>query len=106
ADGKSHIYGANRLTNKESSRAIVITEELKKANLNLEVDENMIRIKGANDFCYAKFDSHNDHRIAMALAIFGILSKKGASLTGHECVSKSYPDFYESLNMIVGNGNK
>ncbi len=38
--------------------------------------------------------SHNDHRIAMALAIAGINSNGNISIENSECVAKSYPDFF------------
>ena len=40
-------------------------------------------------------DSHNDHRVAMALAI--LCTRYGGVIKGAEAVSKSMPDFFERL---------
>ena len=43
-------------------------------------------------------DSHNDHRIAMALSL--LLSIVGGKIKNAEAVSKSYPNFYKDLNRL------
>ena len=45
-----------------------------------------------------KINSHNDHRIAMAISV--LLSHIGGNLEGYEAVSKSYPDFYEDIKSL------
>ena len=40
-------------------------------------------------------DSHNDHRVAMALSV--LLSVTGGTLTGAEAVNKSFPGFFELI---------
>lgn len=101
ANGESHIYGASRLASKESSRAEVLQKELTKVKLNIIYKDDMLQIIGNGNYDYAEFDSHHDHRIAMALTIFGILSEKGAYLKNCECVAKSYPNFYRDLEKTV-----
>ena len=39
--------------------------------------------------------SHNDHRIAMAMAV--LLTLTGGEIEGAEAVNKSFPDFWEKL---------
>lgn len=101
ANGESHIYGACRLKSKESSRAEVLQNELSKANVNINVEDDLIQIIGNGIYNFAEFDSHDDHRIAMALTVFGMLSENGARLKNYNCVSKSYPDFYNDINRIA-----
>jgi len=105
ANGESHIYGASRLKSKESSRAEVLQNELKKANLNIRFKDDLIQIIGKGKYSFAEFDSHDDHRIAMALTVFGMLSENGARLENRHCVSKSYPDFFEDLKKITVDSN-
>ena len=45
-------------------------------------------------------DSHGDHRMAMTLAVAGLLSDGGVTIHGAESVAKSYPDFFETLQML------
>ena len=47
--------------------------------------------------------SHNDHRMAMATAIAGIVSLDKVEIDNAECVAKSYPTFFEDLKSIGGN---
>ena len=44
--------------------------------------------------------SHNDHRIAMSLAVAGLCSDGTMQIADAECVAKSYPDFFEDLERI------
>ncbi len=51
-------------------------------------------------------DSQNDHRIAMAGAIVGLILKEGVLLSGWKCVSKSHPNFVKDLKSSgITNGN-
>ncbi|MBQ1371662.1 MAG: hypothetical protein IIY70_01905, partial [Oscillospiraceae bacterium] len=43
-------------------------------------------------------DSHDDHRIAMALTLLCTLC--GGQLRGAEAVNKSWPGFYEALQRL------
>jgi 3-phosphoshikimate 1-carboxyvinyltransferase len=105
ANGESHIYGASRLKSKESSRAEVLQNELTKANLNIKVRDDLIQIIGKGKYRFAEFDPNDDHRIAMALTVFGLLSENGARLENRHCVSKSYPNFFEDLKKISVDSN-
>jgi 5-enolpyruvylshikimate-3-phosphate synthase len=46
-------------------------------------------------------DSHNDHRIAMAFGVFGA-ANGNVIIDGAECVAKTYPDFWETLQSVGG----
>ena len=43
-------------------------------------------------------DSHNDHRIVMAMAI--LLTKTGGEIHGAEAICKSYPEFFAHLKEL------
>ena len=45
-------------------------------------------------------DSHNDHRIAMACAIAALGRGGEVVIENPECVSKSYPSFFEDLDAV------
>lgn len=100
ADGISTIQGASRLINKESSRAEVLLEELTKLNVNIMLDNDTIKIHSNNNLSYGVVNSHNDHRIAMAFAILGLSSNEGIEIEQYECVTKSYPQFFEDLKQL------
>ena len=100
AEGETTLYGTSRLTHKESNRAETIAEEFSKIGITVDIsEENIMRIRGGNIHA-TEVESHNDHRIAMALAVAGLISDGVMQIHGAECVAKSYPDFFEQLESI------
>jgi 3-phosphoshikimate 1-carboxyvinyltransferase len=49
----------------------------------------------------AVIDSKGDHRIAMAFSILGVMAGN-AVIKGAECVSKTYPEFWNVLKSLGG----
>lgn len=101
ANGESRIIGTNRLRHKESDRAETIRCEYEK--LGIEVDlsqENIMKIRGGEIHPATVF-SHNDHRIAMSLAISALRCEGEVVIENAECVEKSYPTFFEDLESII-----
>lgn len=100
AEGETTLYGTSRLTHKESNRAKTIAEEFQKIGIAVDIsEENVMRIQGGRIHA-TEVESHNDHRIAMALAVAGLVSDGEMRIHGAECVAKSYPDFFEQLESI------
>lgn len=101
AEGVSTIYGIVRLRGKESDRGEVLKEEYEKLGIEIELDyeENVMRVVGGK-VSAAKVDSHDDHRIAMSLAITALRLDEELEITNRECVAKSYPSFFEDLEML------
>ena len=100
-DGISTISGVNRLKNKESDRGIALQEEFGKLGLKIDLDGDVMTIHGGKDLHASKVDSHNDHRIAMCLAIAATQLEGTTSITGAESVSKSYPKFWEDFTSLL-----
>lgn len=100
ADGTSTFSGIKRARLKESDRIAAVDEGLKRSGIPVEAGENKITITGANP-SPAIIDSHNDHRIAMAFSLLG-LHTGGITIEGAECVSKTYPEFWEIVKSIGG----
>ena len=97
--GECHFVGTHRLKIKESDRANAMKEELEKFGVKVKVEENAVTVFGGKitpPTC--PLNSHNDHRIAMSLTV--LLSLTGGELTGEDCVSKSYPDFFEVIEKL------
>lgn len=99
-NGTSRIKGSHRLKGKESDRAEVLVEEFSKIGVKLVLEDDEIIIHGEGKISGGEAFSHHDHRIAMALGIAGVISERGVSILGDECVSKSYPNFFENLESI------
>ena len=101
-NGKSRIKGALRLKYKESDRAEVLVNEFTKLGIKISITGDEMTIEGGN-IIGGEIDSHNDHRIAMAGAIAGLVSEKGVNIKKSECVNKSYPDFFKDLENLIDN---
>lgn len=97
--GGAVFNGTARLKIKESDRAEVMAEELRKFGAELKVEENRVTVSSAElkapccELC-----GHNDHRIVMSLAV--LATQTGGIINGAEAVSKSYPDFFETLKKL------
>ncbi|HRS51126.1 MAG TPA: 3-phosphoshikimate 1-carboxyvinyltransferase [Candidatus Marinimicrobia bacterium] len=101
-EGVSRIAGAERLFYKESNRAAVLKTEFGKLGIDIGIEGDTMLIKGSK-VQGGLTESHNDHRIAMALAIAGLGSEKPVVIEGAECVAKSYPTFFDDLKSVGGN---
>ena len=101
ADGVSTIRGIERLRGKESDRGEVLREEYRKLGIEIELDyeENIMRVVGGKPHA-AEVDSHDDHRIAMSLAITALRIEDEVEIRNRECVAKSYPSFFDDLEML------
>ncbi len=98
-NGKSVLKGVERLGGKESDRASTLASELGKMGAKICVKGNALEIEGGN-LRGGSVDSLGDHRIAMACAIAGLASEKGAEIKNPDCVSKSYPGFFRDLEKM------
>jgi 3-phosphoshikimate 1-carboxyvinyltransferase len=94
--GASKIFGINRLKNKESSRAEVLQEELKKVGIKIELFDNYMIINTIENINCDKifFSSHNDHRIAMTEIIISALLNVEVEIDNIMCIKKSYPNHH------------
>ncbi len=106
-DGKSEITGTHRLLHKESNRLEALKSELSKISNGISLGENKITITGKDLISYSKpieFESYFDHRIAMSMAVLSSVTPSGGVIRNSDCVSKSYPTFFDDLNALkIGN---
>ena len=98
-DGVSKIKGVERLHNKESNRGLTLQQELGKLGIEIILDGNLMLVKGGK-IAGGTIFSHHDHRIAIAAAVAGIIAEKPVIIQNAECVSKSWPSFFEDLELL------
>lgn len=97
------LEGVANLRFKESDRIAALTDELSKIGYILKSGEDTLSWTGERDTRANErdpvFDSHGDHRIAMALAM---VTPRYNSVTiyGASAVTKSFPDFFHQLEHI------
>ncbi len=97
--GVSSIKGVSRLIFKESNRARTLQEEFGKMNVKIEINDDLMLITGGLP-SGAHVESHDDHRIAMAVAAASLGASGRVYLRDSQCVAKSYPDFYKDLKNV------
>ncbi len=91
--------GIRRLRLKESDRISAMVCELEKFGVHCDVDDDKVTVHGGKLTAPEEsVDSHNDHRVAMALSV--LLCELGGTLTGGQAVNKSMPDFFERLESL------
>jgi 3-phosphoshikimate 1-carboxyvinyltransferase len=99
AKGSSRIKGLKRLAFKESDRGLTLQEEFAKLGIAIELEGDEMTVQGTGTVSVMQqhFSSHNDHRIAMALAVAIVNAKTDIFIDQAEAVNKSYPGFFEDL---------
>lgn len=102
--GTTHFIHAGRLRIKESDRVQAMETELKKWGVAIQTTEDTITIHGKREYdCQnVVIDGHNDHRIVMAMTIFGLCAQTACIIEGAQAITKSYPAFFEDIEKIHG----
>ena len=106
AEGQTKIINAGRLRIKECDRLNAITTELNKLGANIIELEDGLIINGVKSLKGGEVFSHDDHRIAMSLAIASTVCEEEIILENPACVSKSYPGFWKDFKSLGGEFNE
>lgn len=104
--GDSKLIHAARLRYKESDRIAAMEQELRKWGVKITSDEDTIYITGQENYKQdhlVLLDGHNDHRVVMAMTIFGLCAQSESVIQGAEAIEKSYPHFFEDLKALKAN---
>lgn len=96
AQGRSLISGVEHARLKESDRISVIHQEFRRLGIGVRERADGLAFEGGEKPKGGWADSHNDHRIAMALLILGTVTE-GLVVRNADCVSVSYPRFLQDL---------
>jgi len=100
AQGRSEFSGIARARIKESNRVAAVREGLERMGIEVAEEQDGLTITGSSPKD-AIIDPKDDHRIAMAFSVLGSLT--GETIINHaECVSKTYPEFWDVLKSIGG----
>ncbi|WP_124098963.1 3-phosphoshikimate 1-carboxyvinyltransferase [Ruminococcus sp. Marseille-P6503] len=101
--GRSHIANAARLRIKECDRLAAMAHNLNAVGAEITELPDGLELAGVGSLRGGVVDSCNDHRIAMAMAVASTRCTEPLIITGAECVSKSYPNFWEDFRALGGN---
>lgn len=99
-NGTSVIEGVSRLAHKESNRGLTLQEEFAKMGVEIILQDDLMMIKGGTGLKGANVHSRHDHRIAMACAVAALKADGDTVIEEAEAINKSYPDFYEHLQLL------
>jgi 3-phosphoshikimate 1-carboxyvinyltransferase len=102
AHGETRVRDAAELRLKESDRVATVAEELRKLGAQVEEHEDGFTIAGPTRLRGARVHAHNDHRLAMSLAVAALVAEGETIIDGWECVADSFPDFATLLTKIAG----
>lgn len=100
--GRSEITNAARLRLKESDRLHAMTVCLNELGGKVAEFDDRLVIDGVDKLKGGTVRAFNDHRIAMAMAVAATRCDEPVVIEGAECVSKSYPDFWEVYKSLGG----
>lgn len=101
AIGTTTIRGADELRVKESDRIRSMVTELRKMGADVEEFEDGLSIKGCSPLKGSAIESYGDHRIAMAMAIAGLIAEGTTTIYGISSVNISYPGFFQLLRKLT-----
>jgi 3-phosphoshikimate 1-carboxyvinyltransferase len=101
AEGVTVIDGGGELRVKESDRLATMAEGLRRMGATIEERPDGVSVHGPTQLRGASVDSHGDHRVAMALAVAGLVASGPTTIEGADCVAVSYPNFFAQLQELT-----
>ncbi|MBS0622711.1 MAG: 3-phosphoshikimate 1-carboxyvinyltransferase [Verrucomicrobia bacterium] len=101
AQGKTLIRGGAIARRKECDRIAKIAQELRKMGGSLEELEDGLIVRPA-PLQGACLQAHNDHRIALTLAVAALAAQGASTIQGWETTKKSYPNFVRDFRAVGG----
>jgi 3-phosphoshikimate 1-carboxyvinyltransferase len=100
AAGRTRVRDAGELRVKESDRIASVAQELSKMGVVLEEAADGFTVQGQVKLQGAEVDSHMDHRLAMALAVAGLVAQGDTRITRAEVIDDSFPGFVELMRSL------
>ena len=98
AEGKTIIKDAEELRVKETDRIDAMVKELTRLGVEVTEREDGLEIEGPQDIKGGvSCSSYDDHRIAMSLAVAGLIADEPVEIEEAECINISFPGFKELL---------
>lgn len=97
AQGITVIRDASELKVKESNRIQKTVECLKALGADIDETPDGMIIRGPTKLYGKEMASFGDHRLALLLAIAGLIAEGGVSIAHAEVMDDSYPGFLQSL---------
>lgn len=100
AQGDTHFTGLGHVRVKETDRVAVMHDLLSRCGAQIEIGPDDMIVHGGHVLTGQVVDSHDDHRIAMAMTVCGLAAEGRMRVNHAECASVSFPDFYQKMNQL------
>lgn len=101
AEGVTRVRDAAELRVKETDRIATTVEALRALGARIEPLADGFEVEGPTPLHGATVDSHSDHRLAMTLAIAGLLAQGETVILGAESIADSFPGFEKRLHALA-----
>ena len=101
ACGETIVTGAEELRHKESDRIASIVDNLRRMDADIDARDDGFVVRGPTRLTGARVSSFGDHRIAMAMAVAGLLANGETEISDSGVVDVSYPGFFDDLLSLV-----
>lgn len=98
ANGDTLFTNLAHVRVKESDRVAVMQEVLGACGADIDITADSMTVHGGKPLHGASVPSYGDHRIAMAMAVCGLMCDGEVEIADAECASVSFPHFYETFN--------
>lgn len=100
-EGRIEVRDAKELRIKESDRIQTVADGVRALGGKIEEREDGFSITGPQRLMGGRVNSAGDHRIAMAFSIAGLIAEGTTEISGADCASVSFPEFYELLATLT-----
>jgi len=100
AEGKTVIKGIRELRFKESDRISTMCKELSKLGVRVDESEDGMAIEGTDRFLGGEFNTYQDHRVAMSMAVAALVGTGDSQIIEQECIETSFPGFWKLLSNV------
>jgi 3-phosphoshikimate 1-carboxyvinyltransferase len=100
ASGRTRILGVGELRHKESDRVAGIASGLATLGARIAIVGDTIEIEGGRPLVGAAVETHDDHRLAMTLAVAGLMARGETLVRDPGSADVSYPGFFGELERL------
>ncbi len=102
AEGATEVRGAGELRVKETDRIATTVEELRRMGASIEALPDGFLVEGPTRLHGAHVESHDDHRLAMSLAVAALAADGETTIEDTACLDDSFPGFEQALGRLMG----
>lgn len=102
AEGTFTLTGASELRVKESDRIAALAEGLTRLGARVAELPDGLVVEGGRPLRGGPVRAHDDHRVAMSLAVAALAAKGATEIEGASCASVSFPEFFDLLAQGAG----